>query len=238
MNTILTITKKELKSFFNSPIAYIFLCIFLISSSFLFFWDFFLRGQASMRGFFAWLPVLFLFLVPAISMKMWSEEKKMGTIELLMTMPVKDMDVVLGKFFACFIFLSIAIFLTFPIIITVDYLGEPDFGPIIGGYIGTLLMGAAYLAIGLFLSSVTKNQIIAFIVGLAICFTFFIIGQPWITHLVPRTIAPFLNYVGIGSHFENIGRGVVDSRDIIYYFSVIVIFLYLNKLSIESRHWN
>jgi ABC-2 type transport system permease protein len=238
MNTILTIAKKELKSFFNSPIAYIFLCVFLISSSFLFFWDFFLRNQASMRGFFAWLPILFLFIIPAISMKMWSEEKKMGTIELLMTMPVKDSHVVLGKFLACFTFLAIAVFLTFPIVLTVNYLGAPDYGPIIGGYIGTLLMGAAYLAIGLFLSSITKNQIIAFIVSLAICFTLFIIGQPWITHLVPRTIAPLFNYIGIGTHFENIGRGVVDSRDIIYYFSIIIGFLYLNKLSVENRHWN
>jgi ABC-2 type transport system permease protein len=234
------ICKKEFKAYFLSPIAYVFITVYLVVTNFLFFQGFFLMNQADMRGYFSLLPWIFLFFVPAITMRIWAEEKKMKTLELLLTWPVRDIDVVIGKFLASFFFLAIAILLSITVPITIALLGKPDFGPIIGGYLGALLMGGAYLAIGLWISSLTENQIVAFIVGVVITFAMFIIGNQFVTMVLSgwaSFLVPIFNYVGLGNHFDSIGRGVVDSRDILYYLLVIGFFLFLNVRSIESRKW-
>lgn len=237
MENVLAIFKKEFKSFFISPIAYVFITVYLVVTNFLFFQGFFIINQADMRGYFGLLPWIFLFFVPAITMRTWAEEKKAKTLELLQTWPVSDVQVVLGKFFASFCFLAIAILLSVTIPITVFLLGSPDPGPILGGYLGALLMGAAYLAIGLWISSLTENQIVAFIIGVVATFILFIIGNPFVTLVAPSALVPVLSFLGLGNHFESIERGVVDSRDIIYYLSVIGFFLFLNVQSLGSRKW-
>lgn len=237
MKNMLTIFQKEFKSYFNSPIAYIFIITFLLFSSWLFFRTFFLIGQAHMRPLFGILPWLFLILAPAITMRAWAEEKKMGTMEVLMTLPLKDHEIVLGKFLASFIFLVIAVLLTFPLALTIYFLGKPDNGTIVGGYIGACLMGGAYLAIGLFISSLTQNQIVAFIVSIVVCFAFLIVGEDIVLMSAPAILSPVFTYLGLGVHFESISRGVIDSRDLLYYSSVIGFFLFLNTLAIESRKW-
>ena len=237
MRNILTIFQKEFKSYFNSPIAYIFIITFILFSSWLFFRTFFLIGQAHLRPLFSIFPWLFLILAPSITMRAWAEEKKMGTIEVLMTLPLKDYEVVVGKFLASFFFMVTTVVLTFPLAITVYSLGNPDTGSIIGGYIGAILMGGAYLAIGLFCSSLTKNQIVAFIISTVSCFILLIIGEDIVLMSAPDTVAPLFSYLGLGTHFESISRGVIDSRDLIYYFSTIGFFLFLNTLALESRKW-
>jgi ABC-2 type transport system permease protein len=237
MQNILAIFKREFKSYFISPIAYVFITVYLVVTNFLFFQGFFIINQADMRSYFALLPWVFLFFIPAITMRSWAEEKKVKTLELLLTWPVSDVQVVLGKFFAAFSFLTIAILLSVTIPFTIALLGNPDSGPIIGGYLGALLMGAAYLSIGLWVSSHTENQIVAFILGVVATFALFIIGNPFFTMAVPSGLAPIFNYLGLGTHFESIQRGVIDSRDIIYYISVIGFFLFLNVQSLSSRKW-
>ncbi|MDX1778851.1 MAG: ABC transporter permease subunit [Thermodesulfobacteriota bacterium] len=237
MRNILTIFQKEFKSYFNSPIAYIFIITFILFSSWLFFRTFFLIGQAHLRPLFSIFPWLFLILAPSITMRAWAEEKKMGTIEVLMTLPLKDYEVVVGKFLASFFFMITTVVLTFPLAVTVYSLGNPDTGSIIGGYIGAILMGGAYLAIGLFCSSLTKNQIVAFIISTVSCFILLIIGEDIVLMSAPDTVAPLFSYLGLGTHFESISRGVIDSRDLIYYFSTIGFFLFLNTLALESRKW-
>ncbi|MDO5575833.1 MAG: ABC transporter permease [Fibrobacter sp.] len=237
MNNVITIFKKEFKSFFISPIAYVFITVYLVATNYLFFKSFFLVNQADMRGYFGLLPWIFLLFVPAIAMRSWAEEKKMKTLELLQTWPVSDTQVVLGKFFASLAFITIAIVLSFTIPLTISILGSPDPGPIWGGYIGAILMGAAYLAIGLWVSSYTENQILAFIVGAVVTFLIFIIGSPFVTMGAPSWMVPVLSYIGLGNHFESIERGVIDSRDIIYYLSVVGFFLFLNVQSLGSRKW-
>ncbi len=237
MQNILAIFKKEFKAYFLSPIAYVFITVYLVVTNFLFFQGFFIMNQADMRGYFGLLPWVFLFFVPAITMRSWAEEKKIRSLELLLTWPVTDLQVVIGKFLASFLFLTIVMFLSVTIPITIAYLGNPDMGPIIGGYTGAILMGAAYLAIGLWISSLTENQIVAFIVGVVVTFILFMIGNPFVTMAAPPALVPVLSYLGLGSHFESIGRGVIDSRDIVYYSSVIGFFLFLNVRSLESRKW-
>ncbi len=237
MSDIISIFKKEFRSYFDSPIAYIFMTVFLVLTGWLFYKQFFLSNQASMRFFFNWLPIMFLIFVPAATMRLWSEEKKLGTMELLMTLPLKDTDVVTGKFLASFAFLSLTILLSFPLVISVVKLGNPDFGPIIGGYLGAILMGGAYISIGMFASSLTENQIVAFILGVIFCFILFIIGEDLVLMAAPAFLVPIFSYLGLGSHFTSIGRGVIDSRDIIYYGSMIMFFLFLNVRALESRKW-
>ena len=237
MENILTITKKEFRSYFISPIAYIFITVFLVISNFLFFQSFFLINQADMREYFSLLPWIFLFFIPAITMRSWAEEKRGKTLELLLTWPLSDIEVVIGKYLASLAFLFVAILSSLTIPITIAILGSPDMGPIIGGYVGALLMGGAYLAIGLWISSHTENQIIAFIVGVVASFIMFIIGNPFVTMAVPGWMVPLFSYLGLGNHFQSIERGVIDSRDIIYYLSVIGFFLFLNVQSLGSRKW-
>lgn len=237
MKNIITIFKKELSAYFNSPLAYIFVAIFLIVSNWLFFQNFYLFGQANMRNYFVLLPWIFLFLAPAMTMRIWAEEKKTGTIEILLTLPVKDWEVVSAKFFSSIAFLSFVLLLSLTIPFTISRLGNLDWGPVIGGYVGAILMGGAYLSLGLFISSLTKNQIIAFLISLSFCFIVFIIGAEFVLERVSGLLAPLFQYLGIGFHFENIGKGVIDSRDLIYYLSFILLFLYLNIKSLESRNW-
>jgi len=235
MSDIAAIFKREFRSYFDSPVAYIFITVFLVLTGWLFFSSFFIVNYASLRGFFDILPWMFLFFVPAVTMRLWSEEKKLGTMELLMTLPVKDSDVVIGKFFASYAFMSLTVLLTFPLVISVSTLGNPDSGPIIGGYLGAILMGGAYLSIGMFASSLNENQIIAFILGVVISFGLFIIGEGFVLMRIPGSWANVFQFLGLGSHFRSIGRGVIDSRDIIYYVSVMAFFLFLNLRALESR---
>lgn len=237
MDNILAIFKKEFKSYFISPIAYVFITVYLAVSNFLFFQSFFLINQADMRGYFQLLPWIFLFFVPAITMRSWSEEKKVRTLELLLTWPVSDIQVVAGKFLAAFGFLLVVILFSLTIPITILFIGKPDIGPMVGGYVGALLMGGAYIAIGMWVSSYTENQIIAFILGVVATFVLFIVGNPFFTMAAPQIFIPVLSYLGLANHFDSIERGVIDSRDIIYYCSVIGFFLFLNVQSLASRKW-
>ena len=237
MNNIYTIFRKEIANYFNSPIAYIFIAVFLISSIWLFFQNFFLAGQASMRGYFYFLPWIFLFLAPAISMRSFAEEKRSGTLELLLTLPVKDWEVVLGKFFSNVVFVSITILLSISIPISISSLGEMDMGLIIGGYLGAILLASSYLSLGLFVSSLTKNQIVAFIIAIAGLFFLFILGAGFVLNVIPAFLVPIFSFLGLGTHFNNIVKGVVDTRDLIYYFSFIFLFLWLTVRNIESRNW-
>ena len=224
-------------SYFNSPIAYIFIGVFLVVGNWLFFKSFFLIGQVSMRGYFDLLPWIFLFLSPAITMRLWSEEKKSGTIEFLLTLPVTDWQVVWAKFLGALSFLFISLLLTFTIPISMATLGNIDWGPVVGSYLGSLFLGGSYLALGLFISSLTKNQIIAFILALVGSFAAFMLSAEFVLMGAPNFLAPILKFLGLGSHFYNIAKGVIDSKDIIYYCSFIFIFLWLNVKVIETRGW-
>jgi ABC-2 type transport system permease protein len=237
MKTILTIFWKEFRGYFNSPVAYIFIISFLVFTNWLFFKGFFLMNQSSLRSFFSILPWVFMFLAPAVTMRSWAEEKKLGTVELLMTLPVRDYEVVLGKFLASFIFLIVTLLCTLPLPLTVMLVGNPDIGPIWGGYLGAFLMGGAYLAIGCFASSLTENQIVAFIIAIFLSFALLITAENLVIMNLPAALVPVFTFLGLGAHFESIGRGVIDSRDIVYYSSVIGFFLFLNGLSVESRKW-
>ena len=237
MHNFYAIFKKEFRSYFNLPIAYIYITVFLVLSHWLFLRAFFIVGQASMRNFFSIMPWMFLFFVPAITMRLWAEEKKLGTMEILMTLPVRDHEVVLGKFCASFCFLILTVALSLPLVITVAALGNPDEGPIIGSYLGVLLMGGAYLAIGLFISSLTENQIIAFIISIVVIFLLIIIGEDLLLFAIPGFFVPIFKYLSLSAHFDSIGRGVIDSRDLFYYFSVIGFFLYLNVRKLETGKW-
>ena len=236
------IFKKEFGGYINSPSTYIFLIIFLILGSCLFFYvnPFFRNGQATMGGFFQFVPWLFLFFVPAIAMRVWAEEKKAGTDELLMTLPLRDWEVVVGKYLAALMLVVLALLLTFPIPLVVKYFVDPktpiDWGPIWCGYLGSLLMGASILAVGCWASSLTQNQIIAFILGCAISFALILLGVPQISSLLPggeviMQASPFW-------HFINMYRGVLDLTNIVYYVSAVAFFLFLNIRSVESRKWS
>jgi len=237
IKTIYILFKKELMSYFNSPIAYIFIAVFLIVGNWLFFNSFFLVGQASMRNYFTLLPWLFLFLAPAITMRGWAEEKKSGTIEFLLTLPITDWQAVLAKFFSALFFVAVTLALTLSLPLTIARLGNLDYGPVIGSYLGAIFLAGAYLSLGLFISSLTKNQIIAFVLGLVACFIFFMIGMDFVLQGAPAFAAPVMKFLGLGSHFYNIARGVIDTKDLVYYLSFIFFFLWLNARVIESRDW-
>lgn len=235
MTPIFTIARREFKAYFLSPIAYVYLVAFLVAVNWFFFRAFFIIGQADMRVFFGMIPWVFLFFAPAVTMGKWAEERKLGTLETLLTLPVCDTDIVLGKFFASLALIATALLLTLPIAVTVAFLGYMDTGPVIGGYIGSLLLGGAYLSIGLVISALTESQIIAFIGGVAVCFLMLIIGTPFIAQGASTELTQFLQYLGLGTHFESISRGVIDSRDMLYYLSIIGFFLYLNVKVLKFR---
>lgn len=238
MSAVLSIARKEFRSYFQSTIAYIFITLFLVLSQWIYFSGFFVMNQATLRDFFDLVPLVFLFFVPAVTMRMWAEEQKLGTAELLLTFPLRDREVVLGKFLASFAFVSLTVLLTIPLAITVAALGDPDNGAMVGGYLGCLLLGGAYIAIGLWVSSMTQNQIVAFLVSLIICFLLYIAGSGLVLGTVPRWLVPFFANLSLGYHFDSITRGVIDSRDILYYLSIIGFFLFLNVRVIESRRWS
>jgi ABC-2 type transport system permease protein len=235
MTNTLTILRRELGAYFNSPVAYIVVTVFLLVCGYLFFSQAFLVKEATMRDFFGIAPLIFIFFAPAVTMRLLAEEKRSGTFELLITLPVGDWEVVLGKFFASLVLLGVAILLTLTYPITLSFMGELDWGTVAGGYIGLLLLGGAYLAIGLMASSWTRNQVVAFILAFAISFGLYLCGK--LLPLMPASLAPIVDYISLDSHFNNIAKGVIDSRDIIYYLSMIGGCLFLATRSLESRRW-
>ncbi len=237
MRNILILTKKELQSFFNSPIAYICITAFLLFTNWWFFYveGFFLVDQASMRVFFALIPWSYLVLMPAITMRMWAEEKRSGTYEILTCLPVRSYELVVGKFLSCLLLMVLIMALSVTIPLTIWEVGSPDPGPIIGGYLGIIFLGGSFLAIGLWVSSISHNQIVSFILGVSISFVLLIIGEDMVLGKIPAWLVPIFQMLGLGRHFQSIARGVVDSRDIIYYLSVIGFFLYLNVRAIKHR---
>ncbi len=238
-HSVFRITFKELGAFFASPVAFIFFGVFLAATLFIFFWveTFFSRNIADVRPLFEWMPILMIFLVAALSMRMWSEERRMGTIEFLLTQPVKPLDLVLGKFLACMTLVAIALLLTIPVPLTVSLLGNVDWGPIFGGYIATLFLAAAYVSIGVTVSSKTDNQIVSLMVTVLICSIFYLLGSDTLTSLFGNKTGEIFKAVGTGSRFTSITRGVVDFRDLYYYLSIVGVFLCLNVYFLESGRW-
>jgi ABC-2 type transport system permease protein len=236
-NRIITLTKKELNSYFNVPLGYIVASVFLIASGWLFMQGFFISGEASMRYFFSLMPVILIFILPAVTMSSWAEEKKSGTAEVLLTLPVENIQAVLGKFFSAFVFLLILLVLTFPVPMMIGNVGVPDQGIIFAGYLGTIFLGAAYIAIGLWISSITKNQIIAFLMALVVIFAFYIVGSSLILDTMPNIVASVGKDLSLSTHFNSILRGVLSLKDLIYYISVIVFFLFLNTRAVAERNW-
>lgn len=234
MKQIINIASKEFKDYFISPIAYIVISIFLIVTGWFFFSTFFLFDTADMRNFFSMLPIIFAFVIPAVTMRLFSEELNVGSYEILLTMPVSFADVAVGKFLAATLF-SVCMFLptlSYPIFIS--FIGEIDPGPVIGGYIGTILLSGAFCAVGIFASSLTRNQIVAFIIGAAICFTLTIFDQ--LLFFVPASITEIVSFFGANAHFQSIAKGVIDSRDIIYFLSIIFIGLFGTYLVMQERN--
>ena len=226
------IARRELGAYFSSPMAYIVGGLFLIASGFFFFSAFFIQRRADLRDFFELLPILFTFFIPALSMRIFSEEKKSGTIETLVTLPVTGTEIIIGKYVAILVSSLVMIAPTLFYVITICIFGSPDFGPIIGGYAGAVLLSAAFCAIGLFASSVTKNQIIAFFVSLAICAFLSVINIFVI--FVPGAFVQFVTFLCATSHFESISRGIIDSRDVIYFASIAAIFLALTVRTVKN----
>ncbi len=220
-NKALIIAKKELMSYFSTPIAYIVISVFLVVTGWFFFSTFFLFNQAELRDFFRLLPVIFAFTIPAVTMRLFAEEKNTGTFEILMTLPVSLYDVVLGKLLASSMFVILMLLPTFAYAVSASYAGSLDYGPVIGGYIGAILLGAAFSSIGIFSSSLSKNQIVSFIIGLAICLTLTLIDK--FLFFLPDFVLTIVEYFGADYHFRNISKGIIDSRDIIYFLSVIAV---------------
>jgi ABC-2 type transport system permease protein len=217
------VMRRELRSFFVTPLAYVFLVIFLVLSGILTFYtgDFYERGQADLQPFFVMHPWLYLILVPAVTMRMWAEEAKSGTLELLLTLPVALWQAMLGKFLAAWLFIGLALALTFPIWLTVNYLGSPDNGVIIAGYIGSWLMAGGFVAIGACLSALTRSQVVAFVLTATVCVLLILVGQPQVVDFfsgaLPRRLVNALAYLSMLRHFEAIARGVLDLRDLTYF---------------------
>ncbi|MBI9082353.1 MAG: ABC transporter permease subunit [Desulfobacterales bacterium] len=233
MQQVIHILRKEFLDYFVSPIAYIVIAIFLLVTGWFFFSTFFLYDEASLRHFFNLLPVIFSFVIPAVTMRLFSEELNVGSYETLLTLPVTYRDIVLGKFLAASGFVAAMLVPTLLYPATVATLGQLDWGPVIGGYIGTLLLGSAYVAVGLFASSLTRNQIISFIVGMAICFSLTLIDK--MLFFFPRFLLGTIGYLGASTHFQNIAKGVIDSRDVLYFLSVIFIGLYATDLAMKEK---
>lgn len=241
IRNITAITKRELVSYFESPVAYVFMVVFLMLIGFLTFFvsRFYEAGQADLRPFFFWHPWMFLILVPAVAMRLWAEERRAGTIETLLTLPITMTQATLGKFIAAWIFLALAILLTFPIVLTTAYLGAPDRGAILGGYIGSVLLAGAYLSVGMLTSAFTRNQVISFVLAVVICLFLILAGWPPVTDLMARW-APDWLVQGVASfsfmpHYEAFQKGVLDLRDFAYYFSIMIFMLFGTNLVLENR---
>ena len=241
MRIVWTIAKRELVSYFTSPVAYVFLVIFLLLTGFFTFTagNFFERGEASLAAFFGWHPWLYLVLVPAVGMRLWAEERRSGTLELLLTMPVAPWQAILAKFLASWIFLAVALALTFPTVVTVNLLGEPDNGVIVAGYLGSLLLAGAYLAISCMTSAMTRNQVVAFIVSVVACLFLVLAGFNPVTDLMARWASPAVvdtvAAFSVVTHFDGFQRGVIDSRDLIFFLSVIGFALFATGVILRSH---
>ncbi len=241
LQTAWIIAKREFRAYFATPLAIVFLTIFVaLTGAFAFYiGGFFDRGQADLHPFFAYHPWLYLLLVPAVAMRLWAEERKTGTIELIMTLPVSPLEAILGKFFAAWAFIGLALALTFPMWITVNALGDPDNGVILTSYLGSFLMAGAFLAIGSFVSAMTKNQVIAFILAAAIAFLFTMSGfemvqnafKSWLPEFVTQAIAS----MSVLSHFERITRGVLEAPTLIFFLSMIVFWLFATVVAVEQK---
>ncbi len=234
MRQVVQIFRKEFRTYFVSPIAYIVIAIFLVVSGWFFFTTFFLFNQATLRNFFGMLPIMFAFVVPAITMRLIAEELNVGSYETLLTLPVTYLDVVVGKFLACVAFIAALLLPTLAYALTVSALGELDWGPVVGGYLGALLLGGAFSAIGLFASALTRNQIIAFILGVAICFSLTLIDK--MLFFLPRSLLGVFAYLGADYHFQNISKGIIDTRDVVYFLSVSFVALYGAHLVLQEKN--
>lgn len=241
MTMIRALFRRELQSYFATPVAYVFIVIFLVlMGTFTFYLGgFYERGQADLAGFFNYHPWLYLFLVPAISMRLWAEERKSGSVELLMTLPITPWQAVVGKFLAAWTFTGIALFLTFPIWVTVNYLGEPDNGAILAAYVGSFLMAGGFLAIGSCISAITKNQVIAFVITVVACFGFLLAGFPLVLDIfsgwAPQALIDGIASLSFLTHFSSIKKGVIDFRDLIYFALLIGAFLYANTIVLQWK---
>jgi ABC-2 type transport system permease protein len=241
MSNFTVVLKRELASYFATPLAYVFIVIFLmLTGAFTFFLGgFFENGQADLWAFFNFHPWLYLFLVPALSMRLWSEERKSGTIELLMTLPISLRDMVVGKFLAAWLFTGIALLLTFPLWMTVNYLGDPDNGAIMAGYLGSWMMSGAFLAIGSCISAATKNQVIAFILTAVVCFLFVMSGfnlvQEWFTGWALDWVVDAIAALSFLTHFNAIAKGVLDLRDVLYFMVIIIGWLVATAIVLDMK---
>ena len=241
MRNVGIIMRRELASYFATPLAYVFIVIFLLLANWFTFYlgAFYERGQADLDSFFAFLPWLYLFLIPALSMKLWAEERNSGSIELLMTQPVTLREAVLGKFLAAWIFTGFALALTFPLWITVNYLGRPDNGAILAAYLGSLLLAGGFLAIGSCMSALTRSQVIAFILAVVACFALVMIGYPGVIDLfrswAPQALTEALASLSFLTHFDSIRKGVIDVRDLLYFAMLISFFLLATAIALELR---
>ena len=233
MRQAMLIFKKEFKDYFISPIAYIVIAVFLLITGWLFFSTFFIIGQVELRRFFNLMPFLFALVVPVITMRLFSEEFNVGSYEILLTMPVTFRDIILGKFFAGVAFVGAILLPTVSYALFISFLGELDWGVVAGSYLGALLLGSAYAAIGLFASSLTRNQIIACIMGMVICGVLAIIDK--MLFFFPQSVLPVVTYLSAAVHFENIAKGIIDSRDIIYFLSIMFIGLYATHLVLQEK---
>ena len=244
MANIWAIFKRELSSYFTTPIAYVFAAIFVFLSGIFAFYlgNFFSRGQADLQSFFQFHPWLYLFLIPALSMRLWAEERRSGTIELLMTLPISVSQAVVGKFLAAWAFSGISLALTFPMLITVNYLGDPDNGVIVASYIGSFLMAGAFLSIGSCMSSLTRNQVIAFVISAVTCFCFVLAGYPLVldffSTFAPEFLVHTISTFSFLSHFDAISKGVIELRDVVYFTSLIIFWLFANAVIIDLRKAN
>jgi len=235
VRAIWAIAVKEFRSAFASPVAYAYLVVFLAFTNWFFFRTFFVLGDATLRGFFSLMPWTLVFLLPALTMRMWSEERKFGTLEVLLTWPVRERDAVLGKFLGGLGLLAASLAGTLPLALTVFALGSPDRGPVLAGYLGLLFFGAAGLAVGSYASALTENQIVAYVAGVAMTFALFVAGEEFVVVAAPAALAPLLAAAGLGAHYWSIGRGVIDSRDLFYFAAVIFFFLFLTGRRLQRR---
>jgi len=240
-SAVWTIFKRELRAYFATPLALVFLVIFLVMSGLFTFYmgQFYGREQADLSAFFTFHPWLYLFLIPAVAMRLWAEERRQGTMELLLTLPIPTGAVVLGKYLAAMAFTALALSLTAPLWITVNWLGNPDNGVIITGYLGSLLMAGAYLAIGTAVSAMTKNQVVAFIIAVAICFIHLVAGLPMVMDsmsvLLPDTLGGVIANMSFLAHFEALQKGVVGLNDVVFFIGIIALWLWINRLVLESK---
>ncbi len=230
-----TIFRREFENYFNTPIGYVFLATFSIFTNFFFFYlpGFWEINMATMDNFFSWVRIVFIFFVPAITMRLWAEEKRSGTIEILFTLPHTPAEAILGKFFSALCFLTIALLSTLFIPVSIGIVGDPDWMVIIGGYFGIIFLGGAYIALGLYISWLTQDQIIAFLISTGACFFFFLLGLPQLLQLL-GPVGPAAAYLSVSWHFDSISRGLFDTRNFLYFLTFIYLFLYLNYRGIEQ----